>query len=542
MMPQSAIKRQWGIEPMKKLPIFICILLMILVSSCYTDQKDDNQRMQTIDEDNIFNDKPLKIVINGQYQNFGLDIFSVKNKLFNILDEIGKECEAKFGYTLEFISFPENNASNETMLSLQSGLEYDLIFPTKVYTHSEFRATNKPYYYWNDDFIDLYMDLSPYLNTYAPEIYIHMQKYGYVMDMVTKDKKIYALYAGAPEVSQTGLLVKNEVLHNYNVQTINNFDELFELMEEMEGRSEIENDNKVVISNRTLLDYSMIKAGYYPAIDVSRHNVVCQLNDNYFKPLLIEETNILDVYFNEFSRFFDRSYFQPVADKFMSLYAKDGVNFYLFDRIFFMQYRIIYNDDYSGENPLNTYSFFLFDSDTPIINTVDSIQLIPVPYTCTQPEKAVSFVDWLFTDEHMAELLAFGTDEGSYPSYILSSEGNRMYHSAPTWYLFYNLIANFPDHSQEYRALTEKAIYPTLYRYLESSHNEGYDQFQKLSSLYMALPDLNKRADYIDNTLSMMFEDPLLITPDAMKKTLDEMTDKEEVLKYYNDFVKKLVK
>ena len=58
--------------------------------------------------------------------------------------------------------------------------------------------------------------------------------------------------------------------------------------------------------------------------------------------------------------------------------------------------------------------------------------------------------------------------------------------------------------------------------------------------IYSALPDTKKRLDYVDGTLSMLFENPLLITPDEMKKALDEMTDKDEVLKYLQDFIVEL--
>jgi hypothetical protein len=69
----------------------------------------------------------------------------------------------------------------------------------------------------------------------------------------------------------------------------------------------------------------------------------------------------------------------------------------------------------SEEHVMNRYSAFMLDSDTPVIDVVNSIQPIFVSYTSTQPEKALSFVNWLYTDEEVAELLSFGTDQGLIP-------------------------------------------------------------------------------------------------------------------------------
>jgi hypothetical protein len=77
---------------------------MIIFVACSENHIPGDETTYTLDEKIIFTNKPLKIVVNGQYQNFGPDVFGVKNKLFNILNEIGKEFEEKFGYTLDILS------------------------------------------------------------------------------------------------------------------------------------------------------------------------------------------------------------------------------------------------------------------------------------------------------------------------------------------------------------------------------------------------------------------------------------------------------
>ena len=126
-----------------------------------------------------------------------------------------------------------------------------------------------------------------------------------------------------------------------------------------------------------LMDYAMIKAGYYPEVEFVRSNIVCKINDNNFKPYLIEDTNILDMFFNEFSRFFDRSYFRKI-DSLEFLYMENEVGICLLSEAFLWLNHIFNFADYKGEHPWNTYKLFLFDEDVPIVETVDSIQLIPV--------------------------------------------------------------------------------------------------------------------------------------------------------------------
>ncbi len=537
---------------MKKLLVLIHILCMVMFFSCEKFNTESENRVIGLDEKNIFDDKPLRILIKSNYNNFGVGTSGMEfsnDQLFNVLDEVNYECYEQLGYTVEFISFPEIKAGNEYLLTIQAGLEFDLIFPTKAgrsYTNL------KNSYYWNDEFISYYMDLSPYLSTYCPDVYMNMQKYDYVMDMVTKDEKVFALYAGVPVVSHMALLIKNEIIQEYNIQRINNFDELHRLMELMRGKEENNDNQKVLVAERTLLNYAIIRAGYYNL----NNDIVFQLNDGSYKPYLIEDTDIFDVFFNEFSRFFEQSYFMlqspaPMRNgAFDPIFSENGVSMFLADHIFYFIFQLFYFDDYPKENPWDTYSLFILDDSTPVINSADSIQLVPVPYTCTQPEKAVNFVNWLYTDEKIADVLTFGTDQGKYPSYRFTSEGNIFYDKGVMVYGFSGLIANFSDRlfpfdnktldqSKEYIELAKKAAYPPLYRNIESSHSDRYEDLQLLYSIYHDDRKMKARAEYINNAIIQLFDNPMSTTADKMKVTLDGITNKYELLEYCNEFIRK---
>lgn len=100
---------------------FLSILCMVMLISCDTAQVLDGSKEPTLEEKNIFDTKPLKILLNSKYNNFGLDIVigqNMNSKFQNILDEIGYMCEETLGYPIEYISFPESGAFNEYLVAL----------------------------------------------------------------------------------------------------------------------------------------------------------------------------------------------------------------------------------------------------------------------------------------------------------------------------------------------------------------------------------------------------------------------------------------
>lgn len=113
------------------------------------------------------------------------------------------------------------------------------------------------------------------------------------------------------------------------------------------------------------------------------------------------------------------------------------------------------------------------------------------------------------------------------------------------------MIANFSDRlfpfdnksldqSEEYIALTKQAIYPPLYRFLETNHSENNRAFNLMDASCYNDEAVRRRAEYIQNSIQKLFVDPYAVTVHGMKADLDQMTQRDEVLKYHNEFIEKL--
>ncbi|HBN84532.1 MAG TPA: hypothetical protein DDZ89_11875, partial [Clostridiales bacterium] len=95
------------------------------------------------------------------------------------------------------------------------------------------------------------------------------------------------------------------------------------------------------------------------------------------------------------------------------------------------------------------------------------------------------------------------------------------------------------DQSKEYIELAKKAAYPPLYRNIESSHSDRYEDLQLLYSIYHDDRKMKARAEYINNAIIQLFDNPMSTTADKMKVTLDGITNKYELLEYCNEFIRK---
>ena len=542
--------------------ILVATLLIFLVACDGGNEHVEETPFETKFEtaENIFDSIPLKILIHSaKYTDYGIEnsnseLFS-ESCMLNLEGQISKECEDRFGFPIEFFSIKRAGQieRNDYRLFFESGEIADLIFPTKINPSFDHQ------FFWMDEFVDngYYKDLTPYLSTYCPDVYLNMQRYDYIREMITRDDKIYALYAGVPDISSMVLQVKNELLTASNMQYIHNFDELFAFMEAMNQEEEPDENNRILVSYHYLLEYAFIKAGYYPLAynnTIIGNDIVFKVDDPECKPYFIEDTNILDVFFEEFLPFFKKSYFlyhgKTVGDlvmdhklNYLSTYI--DANIRLTDNFFSNTYFNILYDGNVG-HAMNDYSMFLFDAESIIVDSINSILLIPVPKTSTQPEKALSVVNWLFTDEKMADYLSFGTDQGNVPNYQFNDDGNPVYNQAgcPV-YMFHNLIANFSDklmpfqnkafdRTDEYKRLAEKALHPPLYQDMESKHT--FDRYFSYFSILKENKLFEERYKYIMSVMAELFTDPQSnITVDEIKEELRYITDEEQIVTFIEE-------
>jgi hypothetical protein len=515
------------------------------------------KKVLPLNEDNVFDNRPLKVLIHSQETDFG---FSITNsyawinlhRFYNLLYEIGYLSEKQFGFPVEFITDPVNDPSkNEYLTYLESGLSFDLIFPSKIWSLNEARI------YWQEEWVQksYYMNLTPYIS-YCPDVYANMPEFDEIMSIFKRGEDLYALYAGVPDISHLVLMVKNELKDTYQIQYIKNFDMLFALLERINSDKDPVKTVKISVYPQDLLRVATIKAGYYPLTTSPRNliddfQVVYKLADENCKPYFIEDTEILDIYMELFEPFFKKSYFTHSWPTTVSKYTNNEVSMWLDDYLFNEIRRCLYLSEFDDDHTMNHYSPIMIDMENTVYRNILSIQPIFVPYTCNQPEKALSFVNWLFTDEEVADLLTFGTDKGVLSGYRFVNDIITYNKDGLTVYLFHNLIANFSnrlfpfnnqafDRTDEYKNLAKKAEFPPLYKAIVSVQNK--DAFDLLKLTDNQRRSMQKRTEYLQSVLDHFLEDPeSRVTADRIKNDLREMLDQADLLEEYKKHIDELI-
>lgn len=114
-------------------------------------------------------------------------------------------------------------------------------------------------------------------------------------------------------------------------------------------------------------------------------------------------------------------------------------------------------------NVFQNYSIVLLDDQKPVIDCYDSILPVMVPATSTRPEKGMVFMQWLMTNDDVADRLTFGSQIMKMNHYTFSDDCIIIPEKYNTIYAFCHLIANF-------------------YKMVESQHGHYdylFDSFQK---------------------------------------------------------------
>ncbi|HBN84066.1 MAG TPA: hypothetical protein DDZ89_09500, partial [Clostridiales bacterium] len=426
--------------------------------------------------------------------------------------------------------------------AINSGQSGDLIFPGK-YLDIQQRSTS--YDYWGDQYISegLYMDLSPYLAQFCPEAIVNFTRYPQIKELCTKEGKTDAIYAGMPDINALSLFVKNSVLEENNIVSINNFDMLFEVMHNtVQRHTDVPDSGKILVGDESaLLDYVIYKNGYYTLYNNSLtkrlSHIVLKQDDVTCKPYLIEDTDLLQNFFKEFSRFIEHSYFTTSSK---TPWAKE-IESYDF---FLVQDPLFRIKDFTKqltefENILKDYSVFLFEETEYVANSPNSIILVIVPSTSNQPEKALHFMNWLMTDQDAADVLTFGSNVLNMKHYRYSEDGTIIPEKNNLIYGYYNLVANFSDKaflwdnkeydiSKTYKEMAYKATIPPLYKKLAGQHIH----LDAIQNLYLSRKhDCDKRNIYVKDTIREILGNPeSLLTPDHIEKELFYITDSETLI------------
>lgn len=539
--------------------IIIVLLFTVLMTVSCGDQnqngiqKDPEKPYTTVeiqDHDVVrFNNEALDILVFGQYY-WGV-LLQPGYGMSTILAKLSQMCEDELGFGITFTKCWDPINRNSYATAIESGQSFDLVFPNK-YVDIQMRTMANDF--WGRQYLDdeIYMDISPYLAQFCPEAIVRFERYPQIKSMCTIEDKTYAIYAGMPDVCAPAIFVKNEILEQNNMEYIKDFDTLYDLMQNMYvDVRDMEDTDKVLLHHGgNLLDLFMRDTGYYPLYGDYLSNindVVLRQDDDRCRPYLIEETDLLDQFYEMFSRFFENSYFTFTAmNTYLPLDDMKSQNFYISTEPLRQIYHFSRYITDDKDNVFNRYSVFPFESEKVFLRSVDSVLFVMVPRTCKDPKKSLHFMQWLMTDEDAADVLTFGTQHGSVKHYRYSEEGTVIPEENNSIYGFYNLVANFSkkaflcgnkdfDISESYRKLTIRAIIPPFYEMLISQHTY-LDQIQKFYGQYMY--HLGERENYIVEAINEWMENPdSVLTPDDIKDGLSKIPNNEALL----DSCKKMI-
>ncbi|MGI6561207.1 MAG: hypothetical protein ACOX3Q_01370 [Clostridia bacterium] len=545
--------------------VLLTVLMILPNASCNKDDSDrelESSGKFTGSEMNIedipsFSEEPLKILyfqIGNGAADFGITANKNDNLFLNFMT-LSNLCEEKLGFPLKFIDVPDSDKEYNAYLAyLNSGLSADLIFPSKpsginhVSEYNTWPAT----FYWNDQYIEegVYMDITEYIPRFCPQAIINFEKYPMIKEMCSRNGRIYALYAGMPHVYSYTLIIKKSLLEENNLDAVNSFEVLSEMLYNMYRNTQsLSDEQKIYVSPYDLLLYSIIESGYCPLDGASLGlGIVVGAEDKNFTPIAIEDTDILDRMYEEFTIFFQGGYFTEKSEQYYALLEGEQdmfINNLPLSLVKALSRQCVDEKD----NFFNKgYSIFLLNTPKAMIRPFN-IHVIPVPYTSEQPEKALHFMQWLMTDSDAADILTFGSSIQMVKHYRFSSGNIIIPEPNNTIYGFCDLIANFSDKpflcgnsqfhiAEEVRKKTYDAIYPFFYRTLDSDHMNLNTVTQFSETVQYRY---NDRRSFLRNSLHEWMTNPNSpLTPHDVKKGLAEHEDNEDMMNTVNEYVQKI--
>ena len=381
---------------------------------------------------------------------------------------------------------------------------------------------------------------------FCPEAILNFERYPQIKDNFIIDGKVYAIYAGMPNLSALALMVKNDLLEaGVDINTIKSVDALYEFMDSLyQGNEPKDNFNKIWVSGGTLLSYATYNSDYY---DYS--NFRFAMNDEKLTPYFYEETEVFDYLFNKFDKFFINGYFTTDTGTYNEKIIGTGLqDIVLFPWLPGMTKNLSKYANNEHDNVFHKYSIVLFDDMKPVVNQFNTFIHVMVPITSTQPEKALIFMQWLMTDKDAADILTFGSQLMNINHYRFSEDGTIIPEKNNTIYAFYNLIANFSDKAflygkydviHDYKEKTYQATYPVLYQLIDSD-DERYVKFYNLVfSLKQSYNlQISKRNGYFRKSIDELILNPYSnLDAERMKQGLDEIGDFES----YKEIMKEAI-
>jgi hypothetical protein len=504
--------------------IFMVWIFVLLMTSCQSQStdplitSDTLQEVATPDENLSFmTDTTLEILYTND-RCWGVRYENDDNAMINYVS-LSNLCKEKLGFPIKFklVSSAPAGKSSDIALHIQSGLSGDLIFPVNTFT-----TQDKSDFHWGQEYIrqGLYMDLSPYLERFCPEAILNFERYPQIKDNLIIDGKIYAIYAGVPLMKTAFLKVKNDLLREtgVDINSINSVDALYEFMDGLYHGNEPDSSfSKIFVAIDTLLDYAVTSSGYYRFFGYP--DIVFDINDESCTPRLIEDTSVIDTFYELFYKFIKNGYFTVESGE--SNFSDDTdesgqditLSFWNPDTTKYL----VGNTIDEKNNVFQKYSFALMNDFTPVAHLFNTFIHIMVPVTSTQPEKALIFMQWLMTDKDAADILTFGSQLLNMNHYRFAEDGQTIIpEKRNTIYAFYNLVGNFSekpflygkhDIIHEYKERSYQVIYPHLIKKIDSD-NELHAKFADTVNTASIRAQSDKRRSYLEKALGEIIQNP----------------------------------
>lgn len=142
-----------------------------------------------------------------------------------------------------------------------------------------------------------------------------------------------------------------------------------------DGRGMEDTDKVLLHFGSSLLNLFICSSGYYPLYGETLSNInsiVLKQDDNRCRPYLIEETDLLNRFYEEFSSFFENSYF-TVRETFLLPEDMKSQNFYLSTEPLRQNHNFSKHITDDKNNIFNRYSVFPSESDRVVLRAVDSV-------------------------------------------------------------------------------------------------------------------------------------------------------------------------
>jgi hypothetical protein len=197
-----------------------------------------------------FNQEPLDILIFGY--NWGVLTQPLDNMPIN-LAKLSQLCKDELGFEIRIAKCRDTINRNSYAVEIASGRSFDLVFPKKFL---QIQSRSVADDFWSRKYLDdgIYMDISPYLAQFCPEAILNFERYPQIKRLCTIEDKIYAIYAGMPDIYAPALFVKNEFLEQYNIEYIHDFDTLYNILQGIyaDGTG-MEDTDKVLLHNGSSL-------------------------------------------------------------------------------------------------------------------------------------------------------------------------------------------------------------------------------------------------------------------------------------------------